>query len=536
MQRFLHIQTSRRGPSSSFSWCFLGLLLCALCHSSLAEPRVVGYMPGYKNLVATVNQTDLSKLTHINIAFINPNANGVVTSGGNPVCMPGASGSDIHYLVQQAHQAGVKVLASIGGGVIPSCSGNWETLLQPGNRQNLVNNLLQFVADFNLDGIDVDIEGVLLTNIDNAGNYTPFIEALAHNLQPSGKLVTAATASYHGGMIPISSIPYFDFVNIMSYDAIGSGWGTPGTEHSTYAQAVADINTWKSRGLTRDKLVLGVPFYGWGFGSYAGDYSFAQLINQFGPGVANQDVIGDLCPGCSYITYNGKATIEAKTELALQEGSGVMIWEMSHDASGAHSLLSVIDQVISDSDGPGGTSCPDWVFGNHYAAGDVVRFEGGYYVAVHANPGYIPTVSTYFWDPVSGSQCGDSSSGGSFNLTIQAEDYTAMSGVQVEPNNTGGQNVGYIDAGDWMAYAGVTIPATGTYLVEYRVASLHGAALSLDLNAGTIQLGQVPIPATGGWQNWTTVSHQVQLSAGTFAVGIYAPQSGWNIDWFRISN
>lgn len=42
--------------------------------------------------------------------------------------------------------------------------GQWETSLQPVNRQTLANNLLQFVSDFNLDGIDVDIEGVIFTN------------------------------------------------------------------------------------------------------------------------------------------------------------------------------------------------------------------------------------------------------------------------------------------------------------------------------------------------------------------------------------
>ncbi len=327
-----------------------GLLLVLLCQTAMSETKVVGYMPGYKNLVTTVDGTDLDKLTHINIAFINPDENGAVTSGGDPVCMPGASGADIHYLVDQAHQAGVKVLASLGGGIIPACSGDWELLLQPENRQQIVDNLLQLVEDFNLDGIDVDIEGVLLTDIDNAGNYTPFIEALAHALQPEGKLVTAATASYHGGMVPIASLAYFDFVTIMSYDAIGPSWGVSGSEHSTYAQAVAHINLWKSRGLTQDKLVLGVPFYGWGFGSYAGDYSFQQILDQFGTSAAHQDVVGDLCAGCSYITYNGIDTIQAKTALALQEGAGVMIWEMAQDATGEYSLLAAIDQVIADPD------------------------------------------------------------------------------------------------------------------------------------------------------------------------------------------
>jgi beta-glucanase (GH16 family) len=124
-----------------------------------------------------------------------------------------------------------------------------------------------------------------------------------------------------------------------------------------------------------------------------------------------------------------------------------------------------------------------------------------------------------------------------FSTTIQAENFSAMAGVQTEATTDagGGLNVGYIDNGDWMAYNNINIPSSGTYRVEYRVASTSGGRLSLDLNAGTIQLGSVNIPNTGGWQNWTTVSHNVSINAGTYNVGIYAQTGGWNINWFRIT-
>jgi endo-1,3(4)-beta-glucanase len=130
-----------------------------------------------------------------------------------------------------------------------------------------------------------------------------------------------------------------------------------------------------------------------------------------------------------------------------------------------------------------------------------------------------------------------SSSSSVFSQLVQAEAFTAMSGVQTDVTNDGGagQYVGWIEAGDWMAYANITIPATGSYRIEYRVASPSGALLSADLNAGSIQLGNVTIPATGDWQNWTTVQHTVPLNAGTHSFGIFAQQSGWNINWFRIT-
>lgn len=96
--------------------------------------------------------------------------------------------------------------------------------------------------------------------------------------------------------------------------------------------------------------------------------------------------------------------------------------------------------------------------------------------------------------------------------------------------------MGWIDTGDWMAFNSINIPVAGNYLVEYRVASpVATGRLSLDLNGGTTLLGEVTIPNTGGWQNWTTVSHSVQLPAGTFNVGIFAAAGNWNINWFRIT-
>ncbi|MFI6289819.1 chitinase [Streptomyces sp. NPDC051018] len=46
------------------------------------------------------------------------------------------------------------------------------------------------------------------------------------------------------------------------------------------------------------------------------------------------------------------------------------------------------------------TSAPNWQQGTWYTTGNVVRYtDGKYYIAEHDNPGYDPTVSTWFWDP-----------------------------------------------------------------------------------------------------------------------------------------
>lgn len=317
------------------------------------EPmRVVGYLPGYKGLLESIAKVELSHLSHLNLAFANPDSQGNFTHNGRMLCMPGDSKqqfntAQIQEVVKRAHAADVKVLMSVAGGVLPACAGNWHHLLQEDRRGQLVKNLVKMMTDFNLDGLDIDIEGVLLTQIDQAGQYTPFIQALSAALKPQGKLLTSATASYEGGMIPTSSIPYFDFVNIMSYDAIGPSWGQVGNEHATYQQAENDVKLWLNRGLAKHQLVLGLPFYGYGFGQYNSDYSLRDIAAAFGSEVLQQDVVGNLCSQCSYITYNGMPTLLAKTDLARLHGSGVMIWELSHDLKGDASLLAVIKQQLA---------------------------------------------------------------------------------------------------------------------------------------------------------------------------------------------
>ncbi|WP_125722024.1 beta-1,3-glucanase family protein [Flavobacterium ustbae] len=123
------------------------------------------------------------------------------------------------------------------------------------------------------------------------------------------------------------------------------------------------------------------------------------------------------------------------------------------------------------------------------------------------------------------------------SVLIQAEDFSAMNGIQVEATTDtgGGSNVGYTETGDWLAYNSINFPTTGSYLIEYRVASASGGVLSSDLNAGAIVLGNVTVPNTGGWQNWQTVSQTVNVNAGTYNFGIYIQTTGMNINWIKIT-
>ena len=123
------------------------------------------------------------------------------------------------------------------------------------------------------------------------------------------------------------------------------------------------------------------------------------------------------------------------------------------------------------------------------------------------------------------------------SVTLQAEAANVNSGMTAETTSDtgGGQDMGYVDAGDYLVFNNVNFPTTGTYTIEYRVASPSGGTISSDLNAGAIQLGNMAIPATGGWQNWTTVSRTVNVNAGTYNFGVFAQTGGYNLNWVRIS-
>ncbi|MDR7089617.1 family 16 glycosylhydrolase [Cellvibrio fibrivorans] len=101
-------------------------------------------------------------------------------------------------------------------------------------------------------------------------------------------------------------------------------------------------------------------------------------------------------------------------------------------------------------------------------------------------------------------------------------------------DTNGGFNLGWITANEWLTYSNLVIPSSGSYTINLRVASPTGARVALDLNAGSIYLGSVPISATNGWQNWKTVSFTTTIAAGTYQLGVYAETAGWNFNWIEV--
>lgn len=294
------------------------------------RPLVVGYLySGGSNLNEAFAALDLKRITHLNIAFLNPGEDGLY----RPV-------SGLGQIVRQAREQEVKILFSIGGGVPPPYL---QDLLKPDKRAALIKELVKFAVDNNFDGIDVDIENEFIDE-----NYEPFVLDLSKALKPHKRMITSALSTWAGKAVSDKALAVYDIVNIMSYDQTGP-WNKdrPGP-HSTFEAAQADLDYWiGTRKVPAAKVTLGLPFYGYGFGpSIPESFSYGDIVKQW-PGAELQDQVE--VPGQGTVYYNGLPTIRKKVELAKsRKAAGVMIWQLRGDAPGDKSLLKAINEVLSD--------------------------------------------------------------------------------------------------------------------------------------------------------------------------------------------
>lgn len=302
------------------------VLLFLLLGTSIATQaqRIVGYMPYW---AGDANLIQYSKLTHINYAFALPNADGSIK--------PISEVAKLQTIVTRAHAAGAKVLIAIGGwsdnGEL--LDGRFEQLAgNATSRARFVSAAMSLLSTYNLDGVDIDWEYPDAGQ--SSANYDLLMTALSDQLKPQGKLLSAAvTASYNGGGISLTALSKMDYVNIMAYDENEF-------QHSTFDFAVASLNYWAGRGVAKNKLNLGVPFYG----KQGGEVPYSTILSRGGD--PNADVFGS-------IGYNGLVTMRRKAQYVKDQGyGGIMIWELSEDVTTSNSLVSAIYGVL------GGTTTP----------------------------------------------------------------------------------------------------------------------------------------------------------------------------------
>ena len=290
--------------------------------------RVVGYLPSYR--FDSNEKIDYCKLTHLNLAFANPGSNGKLII------------NDFSGVVVRARNENnnIKIYISIGGGYLTDEQASiWSNSIDiKDNRPIIINEIVNFVVDNSLDGVDVDLEWQYVTS-----GYSNFVIELKSALSAKGKGMTAAlpgTTKFDN--ITQEALQTFDFINIMAYDFTGPWNPTASGQHSSYNNAVESINFWKNTGVSQSKLTLGVPFYGYDFSNSSNVTSFT-----FGQMVSTNNSYSEI-DNVGMKFYNGRPTIKSKVKLASEQVSGIMIWELGQDSFSDYSLLKTIHKEYNN--------------------------------------------------------------------------------------------------------------------------------------------------------------------------------------------
>ncbi|MBF8981916.1 hypothetical protein IZY60_00040 [Lutibacter sp. B2] len=296
--------------------------------------KVVGYYSEiFKDPIDKNVQFD--KLTHIIYAFLIPAEDGTLIGIEKP--------EKLKELVKKSHKNNVKVLIAVGGWSyqnIPLDPAFEKMAASDETRKKFIENVIKFVDQYHLDGVEIDWEYPDLGK--SSLKYEKLIVELSKELKEKGKYLTAAlNGAWSETEGPAVSkavtgkcLKEFDWINVMAYDANDK-------QHSPFWFANTSISYWINRGVPKEKIVIGVPFY-----ARPSWKQYRDLIAENRENAYQDFAKGD--PLDSY--YNGINTIKEKTRIALKNASGVMIFDINEDTTDDLSLLKAINDTIDEVD------------------------------------------------------------------------------------------------------------------------------------------------------------------------------------------
>ncbi|MFZ5910433.1 MAG: glycosyl hydrolase family 18 protein [Chloroflexota bacterium] len=282
--------------------------------TSEADFAIIGYLPDYREPNPGWGQF----LTDIIYFSAEPRPDGTLDTN--------RLREDTFQALQVSKaQYGTRIHLSVGGW--ERSSGFAAMSADPVLRRVFLASLLDFALAHDLDGVDFDWE--FPENEAELQNYLSLLSEARDMFSQHGMTVSVALSPDFTTSLQAYSV--VDRIHIMSYDR--------GAQHATYQQAVEDLQTFIDAGLPREKLILGVPFYGRNHAPPYKVLAYAEIMNRYHP-PANLDEVDD-------IYFNGIATIQQKTCLALNEhAGGVMLWELGQDSTGDTSLLQAIHRTV----------------------------------------------------------------------------------------------------------------------------------------------------------------------------------------------
>lgn len=367
-----------------------------LFSNSLRAANVIGYFANwgiYGSNPYTAEKVPYTKLTHIQYAFFNPEANGDISSFdydadeqillGKKIWTPVEHYDSTTSLVYLAHKNNAKILASIGGWTgssgFPALAGSAVS------RSKFCSNVRGLINKYDFDGFDIDWEFPCFADHngtpDDAMNFVLLLSELRDTINTiSGekKLITLAIpgGSYHGKNFLVEQFQAnVDYISIMTYDYTGK-WGSLAW-HSSPLYDYGSSDNWSldramkyytERGVPVSKLNIGMAFYGktlsgcegpnkpfTGAGEESGSLDYSVISEKIKNGVYTRywDE-GAMVPYClssnnEYCSYDDTTSIRLKSEYCVNNGyAGAIIWELKAGTinDGTQPLLDAASRVL----------------------------------------------------------------------------------------------------------------------------------------------------------------------------------------------
>ncbi len=323
---------------------FIGLLVCF--EGQAQTFKKTGYIPDYR--WNDIGNMDLSKLTHVFVAFVNPDTAGTITFSQN-----------INGLVNIAHNQGCKVIPSFAGGGSYSWGADtaiYKKLIDQNQRSNFIHKMMDYVRLHNLDGIDLDLEGYAL----QLSDFNLFAQETADSVHAAGLEISAALAlgwnNSYALAISDLTLQKMDFITTMSYGGVGSWNYNQPSDQFPYSGFTDDIDYWVSRGMNPHQVVGGLAFYGVEFPMSPQNtywqFNLDLCSIYTNPSYASQDPLhNDMVTTSNQhpVYYNGLPTFKKKIKYAADNAGGYMIWELGGDCfSGNVNILDSLNTYVSE--------------------------------------------------------------------------------------------------------------------------------------------------------------------------------------------
>lgn len=277
---------------------------------------------------------DVEMVTHVNMAFgwVNETFDGVEVRDT----------LFLRRLVGLKQQKGdLKVLLSIGGW---TSGGFSEMCSTAATRTNFVKSCCQWVDRYHLDGIDLDWEypssdeAGITASPDDIDHFTLLIHELRQTLD-SGKLITLATIA-DALYIDFPAIRNdVDFVNVMAYDVARPPFHHSALRRCSLAGRITveeALQAHVDAGMPKEKIVLGVPFYGHGILKISDFIDYLDIEHLEGYTRIWNDTAEVPCflneEGTIVLCYDDSLSIGRKCDYVLSHGfRGMMYWETKCD-------------------------------------------------------------------------------------------------------------------------------------------------------------------------------------------------------------